>query len=80
MRELIEEAERWELETKPASLWWTSTYADEKTEDVMIMTKTGLRNLPSEKVGVLEYIFNLAGNMQAWRKGCRVRTKRGGEM
>ena len=80
MRELIEEAERWELETKPASLWWTSTYADEKTEDVMIMTKTGLQKLPSEKVEILEYIFKQAVKMQAWRKGCRVRIKRGGEM
>ena len=23
---MIEEAERWDLEPKPASLWWTSTY------------------------------------------------------
>ena len=30
MRELIEEADRWDLEQKLASLWWASTYADEK--------------------------------------------------
>ena len=25
--------------TKPASVWWTSTHADEQSEDVMIKTK-----------------------------------------
>ena len=27
VKEIIGEAEKWELETKPASLWWTSTHA-----------------------------------------------------
>ena len=53
MRELIEEAERWELEPESASLWWTSTFVVEKTEDVMIRTRTGLHKLPLEKDKIL---------------------------
>ena len=29
-RDLIEEASRWDVEPKPASLWWTSTYDSEE--------------------------------------------------
>ena len=30
LRDLIEEASRWNLELKPTSLWWTSTYEQEE--------------------------------------------------
>ena len=33
LRDLVEEASRWDLENKPASLWWTSTYDPEEKED-----------------------------------------------
>ena len=39
MKELIEEAATWVLETKPASLWWSSTHADETKEEMMIKTQ-----------------------------------------
>ena len=29
MKDAIEEAERWDLEPKPARLWWTSSHARE---------------------------------------------------
>ena len=49
MKDLIEVAERLHLEPKPASLWWTSTYADEKMGDTKIRTRTGLHKFPFEK-------------------------------
>ena len=39
MKDFIDEAEGWDLEPKPVSPWWTSIYADEKKEDMMIETK-----------------------------------------
>ena len=33
LRDLVEEANRWDLEPKPASLWWTRTYALEEKSD-----------------------------------------------
>ena len=48
-KELVEEAERWGLEPKLASLWWTSAYADEKKEGMMIKKNTGPDNIPFEK-------------------------------
>ena len=41
MREFIEEAERYDLEPKPASLWWSCTCADDTREDMMIKTAYG---------------------------------------
>ena len=38
MKDLTEEAERWDLEPKPASLWWARTFADEKIEDMLFRT------------------------------------------
>ena len=46
MKELVEEAKRWKLEPKPASLWWTSTYASEEKEDMVIKTEAGEHRLP----------------------------------
>ena len=39
-KDLMEEAERWDLEPT-ASLWWTSTKALEVMEDIVISTRTG---------------------------------------
>ena len=49
MKELIEEAARWDLEPQWASLWWSRTYADDVKEDMMIKTQTGLNQFPFEK-------------------------------
>ena len=49
MKDLNDEAERWNLEPKPASLWWTSTYASEMTEDITICTRTGRHRNPFER-------------------------------
>ena len=38
LRDLIEEASRWDLEPKPASLWWTSTYESEEKIDMILST------------------------------------------
>ena len=40
LKDLNQEAERWDLAPKPASLWWTSTYSEDKI-DMSIDTKTG---------------------------------------
>ena len=53
MKDLVEEAERWNLEPKFASLWCTSAYADEKKEDMMIKTNKGPDNIPFEKQHVI---------------------------
>ena len=41
LRDLIEEASRWDLEPKPASLWWTSTYDSEEKVDMILGTTSG---------------------------------------
>ena len=38
LRDLIEEAEKWDLAPEPASLWWTCTYAEEERSEVLIAT------------------------------------------
>ena len=50
MKELIEEAGRWDLESARASLWWSSTYDDEIKEDMAIKTQKGQRIIPFEKI------------------------------
>ena len=57
MKELIEEATRWDLEPMPASLWWSNTYAEENKEDMMIKTKKRQNKFPFEKS------FNIHGYM-----------------
>ena len=47
LRVLIEEAVKWDLAPKPASLWWTSTYEpEEKRCDRSIDTKSGRQKFP----------------------------------
>ena len=65
MKDLIEEAERWDLEPKPASLWWTSTSASEMMEDITIGTRSGQhRVLKNNIYEILGYTFNQAGLTQ----------------
>ena len=66
MKDLTGEADRWDVEPKPASLWWTNTYDDEKMDDKKIWTTTGLHKLPFEKkkFWILGYAFNQAGRTQ----------------
>ena len=52
LKEFIEEAGRWDLEPKPASLWLSSTCAKEDKEDMMIKTKR------AEQVSLLEKLRN----------------------
>lgn len=46
MKELVGEAKGWDLEPNPASLWWPSTFADEKAEDIIIRTVAGEKQTP----------------------------------
>ena len=65
MNDLIEEAERWGLEPKLASLWWTSTNTSEEKKDFMIDTKTGHhRILFEEHFQILGFSSNRAGRTQ----------------
>ena len=48
LRDLIEEASRWDLVPKPASLWWTSTYDSEEKVDMNLGTSLGCYKLSSK--------------------------------
>ena len=41
LKDLLEEAGKVDLEPKPASLWWTSTYASEDKSDMILGTSQG---------------------------------------
>ena len=45
-KDLIQEAGRWDLEPKPASLWRTSTYDSEEKKDLVIDAETGSHRIP----------------------------------
>ena len=49
LRDLIEEASIWDLEPKPASLWWTSTNDSEEKCDMSLGTTKGCYTLPFEE-------------------------------
>ena len=76
MKDLIEEAERWDWEPKPASLWWTSTYASEK-----ISTRAGQHRT---LIRVSRFMVTLSikqdGRKTAWNKECKMQTRLGGGM
>ena len=48
LRDLIAEANRWDLVPKLASLWWTSTYDSEEKSDMNLGTSTGCCKFPFE--------------------------------
>ena len=61
MKGLVEEAEKWDLEPKPASLCWTGTHADERMDGIKITTTIGVHAMPFEKrFKILGHLFNQA--------------------
>ena len=50
MKDLVQEAGRWDVEPKPASLWWTSTYDSEEKNDLSIDTETGRERILFEEM------------------------------
>ena len=65
IKDLIQEAERRDLEPKPASLWWTSTYDSEEKMDLSIDTKTRRHRKPFEdNFKVLGFTLNRQGKTQ----------------
>ena len=62
LRDLIEEASRWYLVPKPASLWWTSTYDSEEKSDMILGISTGCYKFPFEdKFKILGCAVNRQG-------------------
>ena len=62
LRDLIEEAGRWNLVPKPTRLWWTGTYDPEERIDVSIYTTTGCHKFPlEEKFRILGNVMNRKG-------------------
>ena len=49
LRDLIEEAETWNVAPKPASLWWTSTYEEEERSEVLVATTGLMYKFPYEE-------------------------------
>ena len=81
VKEPIEEAKRWDLEPKPASLWWSSTHADGIKEDMTMRTQKGQHTFPFE---LQHYWVHLQPTWQitrkVWKTGCTERTMPGDEM
>ena len=62
LKDLVEEAEKVDLEPKPASLWWTSTYASEEKEDMILGTSEGCYIFPFEdEFRILGCVMNRQG-------------------
>ena len=60
-RDLIEEANRWDLVPEPASLWWTSTYDPEERWTYRFTPQTGYHKFPfEEKFRILGYALKSA--------------------
>ena len=49
LRDLIEEAETWNVAPKPASLWWTSSYEEEERSEVLVATTQLMYKFPYEE-------------------------------
>ena len=69
VRDLIEEASRWDLETKPASLWWTSTSDSEEKSDVNLGTTLRCHTFPFEDT------FRILGCSDSFREDVRCRRR-----
>ena len=62
LRDLIEEAETWNVAPKPASLWWTSTYEEEERSEVLVATTGLMYKFPyEEKIEILRCAMNRQG-------------------
>ena len=48
VRDLIEEASRWDLEPKPACLWWTSMYDSVEKSDMIWAHRRDAANFPGK--------------------------------
>ena len=65
MKELVEEVERWDMEPKPTSLWWTRTHAMEKKLDMVIKTAGRKYKLPFvDEFRILVNLFSRDGGIQ----------------
>ena len=82
LKELIEEAGRWDPEQKPASLWLSSTCAKQDKEDMMIKTKSGRTSFPIRKASKFSGTSSsqLGNHKKAWKSKCRKPTKNVGQM
>ena len=80
--DLIEEAERWDLEPRLASLWWTSTCADERMDDITISTRTGQHRIPFVRgTGFWDTpSIQQEGRKTVWKRECQKRRRVGGEI
>ena len=80
IKDLIPEVEKWDLAPKPASLWWTSTFAFENRTDLSIDSKTGRHRIPiKRKFKILGCALESPKKDSGLPRECRVRTN-GGEM
>ena len=62
VKDHIEEAAKVDLELQPASLWWTSTYASEEKEEMILGTSTGCYKFPFEdEFRILGCVMNRQG-------------------
>ena len=62
LRDLTEEAEKWDLAPKLASLWWTSTYEAEERSEVLVATDGMMYTFPfEEKFKILGCAMNSEG-------------------
>ena len=60
--DLIEEAAKVDLEPKPASLWWTSTYASDEKKDMILGASKGRNKFPvEEEFKILGCLMNRQG-------------------
>ena len=65
MKELVEEVERWDMEPRPASLWWTSTYGKEDKKEIVMVTAGGKQKLTfADEFRILGHLFSRDGRMQ----------------
>ena len=71
MRESLEEADRWHLEPKPASLWWTDTDAQENKGGHDDQGKKGLKKA-SNSLGFCSIQF--ANRRPTQHGGCKYNT------
>ena len=79
MKDFIEEAGRWDLDTKQASLWWTITYADENMEVMMIkLIYKACTNFRSTRSWDTSSI-RLGGRRTAWKRECIAQGRPGEE-
>ena len=65
LKELNEESNVYDSESKPAGLWWTSTYLGEVEEDMLIHTAKEAHALPHvDSFKIWDHVFNQTGRMQ----------------